>query len=858
MHVSGESLLNDGSAVVFFTIFGSLFLAELGIDGLGQDINLGQGIGLFLRMSMGGALIGIAFALGLMMLLFVLNRRLEREENVVQVAAVISVAYISFYVSEMVAGCSGVIAVVMCGITTQAFGGNMINSKHTMEAFVELVEWLLNTLLFALAGVAFGHIIADKTNNWGAKDWGYLVILWVLLNVIRFALVFVFYPLLSRIGLKSNMAEATFLSFGGLRGAVGIALALALEAEAYHATNLAGYGQEFIEWTTTLFGMVGGVAFFTLIINGSLSGPLLVKLGLAESSVVRKNIVKHFAQATKDHVLDAFVRLLADPRFQHLEFPVIMHYVPILGQMTLQDLRFAVERNMAKAPSGSKYKEPNLSKILPYLVEHSAGSHIAVDTEKGEAKMSSKRAPSTRIDFKGLTNLYQQLHPQNTAAKGDQEETNLLITAAANGHVDTLKGMLKHSSVDINVGDYDKRTALHLAAGEGHMDTILTLIQHGANVNAEDRWGGRPLDDAIRSNKSQAAALLRKYNAIPGSKTEQNADLITFAAAGDVDRVKEFLESDQAKKTDFDINAGDYDKRTALHLAAGEGHCDVVALLCDAGASLDVKDRWGNTCLDDAVRAGHEDTIEVLRKYGKRSLFHKTAPNLDLAGRGTRTMELRQIFIETLRQAYVHQVERGELDGRGLLDKVLFGSLDSAAVDNSQGKPLNDWEATNASTWNLLVTDGLHKMYTFQWTDKVNNDSEARQYARLRFQVRRTLAFLSAHTLAQQRFRIEFCKSEGNADEFTAAKQIVLEESEEEVAKAKAFLDSIDEADVASVVSHLACLILLNQHAGYVEYLASAGMLKPKEANHFLEEIDHEMDKLRHCSGKPSPQIVTA
>ena len=48
--------------------------------------------------------------------------------------------------------------------------------------------------------------------------------------------------------------------------------------------------------------------------------------------------------------------------------------------------------------------------------------------------------------------------------------------------------------VDINAGDYDKRTALHLAAGEGHADVVQLLCERGANVNIEDRWGGRPLD----------------------------------------------------------------------------------------------------------------------------------------------------------------------------------------------------------------------------------------------------------------------------------------------------------------------------------------------------------------------------
>lgn len=105
-----------------------------------------------------------------------------------------------------------------------------------------------NTVLFALAGVVFGAIVADN-EKWFGDDWGYLILLCVLLNLVRFFLVFSFYPILSRIGLKSSWREAVFISFGGLRGAVGIALALALEAEVWHETE---EGNPARTWTATL------------------------------------------------------------------------------------------------------------------------------------------------------------------------------------------------------------------------------------------------------------------------------------------------------------------------------------------------------------------------------------------------------------------------------------------------------------------------------------------------------------------------------------------------------------------------------------------------------------------------------
>jgi len=55
--------------------------------------------------------------------------------------------------------------------------------------------------------------------------------LFVFVIAIRFFLVFVFYPCTSRIGIGQSIREAIFMSYGGLRGAVGIALALSLHAE---------------------------------------------------------------------------------------------------------------------------------------------------------------------------------------------------------------------------------------------------------------------------------------------------------------------------------------------------------------------------------------------------------------------------------------------------------------------------------------------------------------------------------------------------------------------------------------------------------------------------------------------------
>jgi glutaminase len=60
------------------------------------------------------------------------------------------------------------------------------------------------------------------------------------------------------------------------------------------------------------------------------------------------------------------------------------------------------------------------------------------------------------------------------------------------------------------------------------------------------------------------------------------------------------------------LNAPDYDMRTALHLAASEGHYSVAVLLISHGADTKAKDRFGNTPLDDAIRNEHTQIVKLI------------------------------------------------------------------------------------------------------------------------------------------------------------------------------------------------------------------------------------------------------
>uniref|UniRef100_A0AAR2KAL6 glutaminase n=1 Tax=Pygocentrus nattereri TaxID=42514 RepID=A0AAR2KAL6_PYGNA len=86
---------------------------------------------------------------------------------------------------------------------------------------------------------------------------------------------------------------------------------------------------------------------------------------------------------------------------------------------------------------------------------------------------------------------------------------------------------------------------------------------------------------------------------------------VMFAAhSGDVSALRRFALSS------MDLEQKDYDCRTALHVAAAEGHVDVVQFLTQTcKVNPFVKDRWGNIPLDDAIQFAHTKVVKILQEY---------------------------------------------------------------------------------------------------------------------------------------------------------------------------------------------------------------------------------------------------
>ncbi|XP_059623235.1 potassium channel SKOR isoform X1 [Cornus florida] len=199
-----------------------------------------------------------------------------------------------------------------------------------------------------------------------------------------------------------------------------------------------------------------------------------------------------------------------------------------------------------------------------------------------------------------------QLESDITFHIGRQEaELALRVNSAAyHGDLHHLKSLIR-AGADPNKTDYDGRSSLHLAASRGYEDITHFLIQEGVDINISDSFGNTPLLEAIKNGHDRVISVLVNKGA--SLKMEDPGSFLCKAVArGDSDFLKRVLSNG------IDPNSKDYDHRTPLHVAASEGLYLMGKLLLEAGASVFLKDRWGNTPLDEGRMCGNKNMIKLL------------------------------------------------------------------------------------------------------------------------------------------------------------------------------------------------------------------------------------------------------
>ena len=188
--IEGESLLNDGTAMVVF-----LVLLEL-VEGV--DLTWGDIILKFVRLSFGGPLLGAVFGGFVSLILQRIHNNFVLEVNITIVAA-----YLVFFLAENTGlHVSGILALVALGVYMAWAGKADISaeSEHALHHVWGYVGFIAETVIFFLSGLVLGGRLSHPESNITAGDYGKVFANYLLLHVIRFFMLFLFWPILNRLG----------------------------------------------------------------------------------------------------------------------------------------------------------------------------------------------------------------------------------------------------------------------------------------------------------------------------------------------------------------------------------------------------------------------------------------------------------------------------------------------------------------------------------------------------------------------------------------------------------------------------------------------------------------------------------
>jgi CPA1 family monovalent cation:H+ antiporter len=259
--VEGESLFNDATAIVLFR----LILLVLAGGALAAG-TLGRGILEFVVVFVGGLVVGVIIGY-----LMIRTIALARDEPLVEVTLSTVVAYAAFIVADHYLGVSGVMATVGAGLIVGTLGSTRFTPevRTYLHQFWEYAAFVANSLIFLLVGITV------KLSGLAAFA-GAIGLAILAVAVARAAAVYGLIPVVNRFSKAEavDRRNQTVLFWGGLRGAVALALVLSIPAD--------------FPQRGMLVALATGVVLFTIVTGGVTMKPLMHRLGLDRPTLVER------------------------------------------------------------------------------------------------------------------------------------------------------------------------------------------------------------------------------------------------------------------------------------------------------------------------------------------------------------------------------------------------------------------------------------------------------------------------------------------------------------------------------------------------------------------------------------------
>jgi CPA1 family monovalent cation:H+ antiporter len=248
--VEGESLLNDGTAAALFQIV----LAGI----ISGHVGVSKGVGQFLFAVLGGVVLGSCLGYA--------GSRLTRtiDDPEVQITLTAVVAYSSYLLAYQL-HLSGIIATASAGLIVGNLGTKNCSAqtKTALESFWAYVAFIMNSLVFLLIGL---EIHVDEL----LRSWRPVLLAVGAVLVGRALSVYLLVPVSNALTEKIPLRWQHVIVWGGLRGALALALALSLDSTFPDRARV--------------LDLTFGVVAFSILVQGLTIKPLLKRLRLASDT----------------------------------------------------------------------------------------------------------------------------------------------------------------------------------------------------------------------------------------------------------------------------------------------------------------------------------------------------------------------------------------------------------------------------------------------------------------------------------------------------------------------------------------------------------------------------------------------
>lgn len=315
--IEGESLLNDGSAFVIFLISQQMMNPDNQLTG-------GEMVAKFLRLAGGGVLWGLIA--GYIAFYWC---KLSKHASVVDVAVLVLCTYMVFYIGEHGLHVSGVLAAVTFGIlfsrlAPHAMSEHVIHANHVV--FSQICHFA-ETHIFVLAGLIIYHRFFITESHIDKSLHAPLgIAMYAAVHAIRGGVIALFSPLLSRLGYGITVGEGIMMTYGGLRGAVSLAMALLLDADL--SVDIAI--RDLVVFHT------GMIVVLTVVINGMTAGSLYNYLNMYPANAFRKELRERGLQFLAAEALQIVEAMKGDWFHEPADAATLMNICPDFSKAKLK------------------------------------------------------------------------------------------------------------------------------------------------------------------------------------------------------------------------------------------------------------------------------------------------------------------------------------------------------------------------------------------------------------------------------------------------------------------------------------------------------------------------------------------